>query len=212
MELEMLKKSWGNLNERIEHMATFNDKLVDHIISSRVKTTIDKMNRSYTAFYIILAIELIVLIAILLGNPFDFRYNIQYLPYGLLVIGVIVTFSNLLYVHQSILKVSPHNQIDQYLKSIGGIYDRNKRFKMWFGFIFIAIGMLVPFSFLPTKIDQTALLPALTNTILMVAINLIILIAALKLGVFKNRYKVQLDRDLKEWKKLKALAEETVKA
>ncbi len=207
MELELLKKSWDNLSKRIEHTATFNEKLVDHIISSRVATTLDKINRLYNGFYVILAIEVVVLIAILLGNPFDFRYNIQYIPYGLLLIGVIIAFFNLLHIHRSIRKLSPDNRIDQYLKSIGAIYDRNKRFEKWFGVIFLSIGLLVPFSFLPTKIDRMGLVGALTDTSIMVAINLIIFIVAIKLGAFKNRYRMQLEKDLKEWKELKALAE-----
>ena len=207
MELELLKKSWDNLNKRIQHTAAFNEKLLENIISSRVATTIDKINGLYYGFYAILAIEVVVLIAILLGNPFDFRYNIQYIPYGLLLVGVIIAFFNLLHIHRAIRKLSPHNRIDQYLKSISAIYDRNKRFEKWFGLIFLSIGLLIPFSFLPTKIDRMGLVGALTDTSIMVAINLIIFIVAIKLGAFKNRYRMQLEKDLKEWKELKALAE-----
>jgi len=208
MELEILKKSWGNLNERIEHMASFNDKLVDHIITSRVMTTIDKINRLYTGFYIVLVIELVLLIAVLMGNPFDFRYNIQYIPFGLLLIGVIIAFFNLLHLHRSIHKVSTNNRIDQYLKSIGAIYDKNKRFEKWFGVIFLAIGLSVPFSFLPTKIDRVGLEGALIDTTIMVAITSVLFIAAMRLGAFKNKHRTQLEQDLKEWKQLKTLAEE----
>jgi hypothetical protein len=207
MELELLKKSWDNLTKRIEHTATFNEKLLDNIISSRVATTIDKINRLYNGFYVVLAIEVVALIGILFGNPFDLKYNIQYIPYALLLIGVLIAFFNLLHIHRSIHKLSPDKRIDQYLKSIGAIYDRNKRFEKWFGFIFLSIGLLIPFSFLPTKIYRMGLVGALTDTSIMVAINLIILIVAIKLGAFKNRYRMQLEKDLKEWKELKALAE-----
>ena len=207
MELELLKKSWDNLSERVVHLATFNEKLVDHIIASRVMTTIDKINRLYRSFYAILAIEIVVLIAILLGNPFDFRYNIQYLPYGLLLPGVIIAFFNLRHIHTSILKLSPGNQIDLYLKSIGAIYERNKRFERWFGSTLLSIGLLVPFSFLPTKIDRVGTEAALIDTAIMVGINLIIFFAAFKLGAFKNKHRMRLEADLKEWQQLKALAE-----
>jgi len=208
MELEILRKSWDSINERIDHMAAFNNKLVEHIIAARVMTTIDKIDKLYTGFYTVLAIELVVLIAILVGNPFDFRYHVQYIPYGLLLIGVIVAFFNLLHLHRSIHKVSANNPIDEYLKSIGAIYDRNKRFEKWFGLIFLSIGLSVPFSFLPTKIDRVGLIEALTDTSIMVGINLIIFIAAIKLGAFRNRYRIQLEKDLIAWKQLKALAEE----
>ncbi|MEJ7646138.1 MAG: hypothetical protein WKF87_16200 [Chryseolinea sp.] len=207
MELELLKKSWDNLSERVVHLTTFNEKLVDRIIASRVMTTIDKINRLYKGFYVILAVEVIMLIAILLGNPFDFRYHIQYIPYGLLLPGVIIAFFNLRHIHTSILKLSPGNRIDEYLKSIGAIYERNKRFERWFGSTLLSIGLLVPFSFLPTKIDRVGTQSALIDTAIMVGINLVLFFAAFKLGAFKNKHRTRLEADLKEWRELKTLAE-----
>ncbi|HEX5169267.1 MAG TPA: hypothetical protein VFW11_08835 [Cyclobacteriaceae bacterium] len=42
----------------------------------------------------------------------------------------------------------------------------------------------------------------------MISISLIIYIIAFKLGAFKNHYKEKLQKDLDEWKELKALAGE----
>jgi hypothetical protein len=49
---------------------------------------------------------------------------------------------------------------------------------------------------------------ALTDTFIMVVVTSIIFIAAMKLGAFRNRHRIQLERDLKEWKDLKALSED----
>jgi hypothetical protein len=65
----------------------------------------------------------------------------------------------------------------------------------------------VPFSFLPTKIDRVGLRSAVSETIIITAINLIVFLVAWRLGVFKNRHKEKLVKDLKEWRELKALVE-----
>jgi hypothetical protein len=207
MELELLKKSWSSLDRRMQQTASFNEKLVENIISSRVMTTIDKITTLYNSFYVVLAIEVICLIAILLGNPFDFRYNIQYIPYALLLVGVLIAFFNLLHIHKSIRNLSPDVRIDEYIIGIGSIYDRNKVFEKWFAYIFLSVGLMVPFSFLPTKIDRVGLSGALTDTAIMTVVNVVFFFVAAKLGAFKNRHKDKLEKDLKEWKELKALAE-----
>lgn len=208
MELEALKRSWESLDKKIRNAASFNEKLVEHIISSRVMTTVDKIKGLNNFFYTVLSIEVVVLIAILIGNPFDFSYRIQFLPYLLLLFGVIIAFANLLQISRAIRQLSPASKIDQYLKSIVSVYDRNKRFERWLGVSFLSIGLLVPFSFLPQKLDRMSLSGALLDIGIMISITLIIYIAAFKFGAFKNRHKEKLEKDLTEWNELKALANE----
>jgi hypothetical protein len=205
MEIELLKKSWESLDKRMQNAATFNEKLVETIISSRAMTTVDKIKKLYASFYVVLTVELIFLIALFLGNPFDFQYEVQYVPYALILVGVIIAFVNLIHIHKGIRNLSPGIKIDQYLRSIISIYDRNKRFEKWFGMIFLSVGLLVPFSFLPTKIDRLGLSGALIDTGIMISITLIIFLVAHKLGAFNNPYKDQLQKDLKEWSELKGL-------
>src|SRR5688572_21917376 len=208
MELEILKQSWERLDKKIQHAAFFNQTLLERIISSRVMTTVDKIKSMYNGFYVVLGIETIALLGILGGNPFDFKYALQYLPYLLLLIGVVIAFLNLLHLSRSIARLSAKSAIDHYVKEIVSIYDRNKRFEKWFGMSFLAVGFLVPFSFLPNKITRIGLLGALIDTAIMISITLLIFIAAFKFGVFKNRHKEKLQKDLEEWNELKALANE----
>ena len=208
MELEMLKQSWERLDKKVQHAAIFNQTLLERIISSRVMTTVDKIKSMYNGFYVVLGIETIALLAILAGNPFDFKYTLQYLPYLLLLIGVVIAFFNLLNISRSIARLSAKSAIDQYVKGIVSIYDRNKRFEKWFGLSFLAVGFLVPFSFLPNKMTRMGLVSALIDTAIMILITWIMFIAAFKLGFFRNRHKEKLQKDLEEWNELKALANE----
>ncbi len=207
MELEALKKSWASMDKRIHLTATFNQKLVESIISSRVETTVDRIKKLNNFFYIVLSIEIVFLIALFVGNPFDFRYTVQYLPYALLLIGIVIAFVNLLRLSKALQKLSPAiSSIDHYLKSLLSIYDRNKRFEKWFGLIFLSIGLVIPFSFLPQKLDRMSWQGALLDTGIMISITVIIYIAAFKFGAFKNRNKVKLEKDLADWNELKTLA------
>lgn len=208
MELEVLKKSWANLNEKFQHTTTFNQKLIESIISSRTFTTVDRIKRMYTGFYIVLTVEIVVLVAILVGNPFDFQYNLQFLPYALLLIGVVLAFKNLRHLSSAINKLSARSTIDLYLKGIVSIYDLNKRYEKWFGVSLLAVGLLVPFSFLPQKLERMSLTAALADTAIMISISLLLYVAAFKLGAFKNRHKESLQKDLADWEELKTLANE----
>ncbi len=208
MELGTLKKSWEDLDKKLRNAASFNQKLVEHVISSRVMTTVDRINRLTNFFYIALSIESVFLIAILVGNPFDFSFRIQFVPYLLLLSGVILAFMNLLRISRSIRKLSPAIQIDQYLKGIVSVCDRNKRFERWFGLSFLSAGLLVPFSFLPQKIERMGLPGALADIGIMITITMIFYFAAFKFGAFKNRNKERLEADLAEFNELKALANE----
>ena len=210
MELEMLKQSWASLDKKIQHAAIFNQTLVERIIASRVMTTVDKIKRLYNGFYVVLSVETVALLAVLAGNPFDFKYTLQYLPYVLLLIGVIIAFFNLLHLSRSIARLSAKSAIDQYVKGIVSIYDRNKRFERWFGLSFLAVGFLVPFSFLPNKVPRIGLVGALIDTGIMILITWVLFFFAFKFGLFRNRHKEKLQNDLDEWKELKALADEMV--
>ena len=206
MELEMLEKSWENLDKKMQQAAILNQKLIDTIISSRALSTIDKIKRLYYSFYIVLTIEVVILVGILAGNPFDFKHKLSFVPYGLLLIGVIIAFLNLLSISQSIHKLSPGNAIDQYIRGIVTIYDRNKRFENWFGISLFSVGLLVPFSFLPAKIDRVGVTGALFDTFLMITICLACYVVAFKLGAFKNPYKARLEKDLIDWNELRELS------
>lgn len=208
MELEVLKKSWINLNEKFQRSTTFNQKLIESIISSRTFTTMDRIKRMYTGFYIVLTVEVVVLVAILVGNPFDFHYSVQFLPYALLLIGVIMAFMNLRHLSSAINKLSARSTIDLYLKGIVSIYDQNKRYEKWFGVSLLAVGLLVPFSFLPQKLERMSLTAALADTAIMISISLVLYISAFKLGAFKNKHKESLQKDLADWEELRTLANE----
>jgi hypothetical protein len=208
MELESMKKKWAILDEKIQQAVALNEKLIENIISSRTTTTIESIKRLYTFFYIMLIVEFIFIVAILLGNPFDFIFTIQYIPYVLLLSGVTIAFVNLLRINAAIRALSPAVNIGEYLKCIVSVYDRNKKFEKWFVMILLTAGLLVPFSFLPQKMERVGYWSALLDIVAMVVITLLLYFLAFKFGAFKNRHKIKLEKDLADWNELKRLSED----
>jgi hypothetical protein len=208
MELETLKQSWESLDKKIHQATTFNQKLLNSIFSSRVTSTIDKLKRMYNSFYIVLGVEIIFLVGVVAGNPFDFKYKVQYLPYVLLLAGVILAFVNLVKLNLTIGRLAPRMPIEEYLRGIIGAYNKNKRFEKWFGITLLCVGLTVPFSFLPAKIARFGLAGALIDISIMISITAALYFIAHKLGAFKNPFKEKLENDLKEWEELQRLARE----
>jgi hypothetical protein len=206
MELETLKQSWENLDKKIHQSNAFNEKLLNSIFSSRVTSTVDKLKRLYNSFYVVLGIEVIFLIGVLAGNPFDFEYTAQYAPFVLLLAGVILAFGNLIKLNLTIGKLAPRMPIGEYLQGVIHAYNKNKRFEKWFGITLLSVGLSVPFSFLPAKIERFGLSGALIDILIMISVTAVLYFLAFKLGAFKNPLKEKLENDLKEWQELQRLA------
>lgn len=206
MELDTLKASWERLDRKMERASMFNEKLVEHIVASKVTTTVDKLKRLYASFYVVLSVELIFFVAVFLGNPFDFKYKIQYVPYGLLLLAVCIAFVNLVILHQAIRKLSPERRIDEYVKNIVAIFNKNKKFEKRFGIMFFSAGLLVPLSFLPQKIERFGVVGGIKDLAIMISVVVILYALAFRFGAFKNPYKDQLERHLVEWNELQSLA------
>lgn len=99
-----------------------------------------------------------------------------------------------------------NNSIGAFLKKILDSYERNKIVEKWFGMIFLSIGLMVPLSFLPQKIEKNGLSSALLETALMMGITLLLYFLAFRFGAFKNRNKEKFSKDLAELNELKAMA------
>ncbi len=206
MNLEELKSAWQVYDKKIQTAQVINEKLIESMIKERSFTRISKIKQQYYGFFIILLVELVVLTAVLIGNPFDFKYKLQFVPYAFLIAGIIVAFFNLLNLYKNISGPLSNNSIGTFLKNILDSYERNKVFEKWFGIIFLSIGLMVPLSFLPQKIEKNGLSSSLLETALMMGITLLLYFLAFRLGAFKNRNKEKFSNDLTELNELKAMA------
>lgn len=208
MELEELKNDWKIFEAKIEKSKEINERLIESIIRERSAGRITKMKNQYKALFFTMAIEAIFLVAVLLGNPFDFGQKWQFVPYFLLLVGVLLALFNIVKFYNQISFDFGENNISVFLKRLIGYYDKNKVYEKWFGTMLLSTGLLVPFSFLPKKIVRNGLQKALLETGIMIAITLIIYIVAFKMGAFRNRHEEKIKLDLQEYESLKSISAE----
>ncbi len=206
MNIEELKSAWQVYDSKIQKVQAINEKLIEVMIKERSLSRVSKIKRQYNGFFMLIFAELFVLTAVLTGNPFDFKYKAQFIPYVLLLICIMVAFFNLLKLYRRISGPVSNYPIGEFLRTILESYEKNKVFEKWFGIIFLSIGFIIPLSFLPQKLARKELTPALLETFMMMAVTLLMYFLAFKLGAFKNHNKEKFSNDLDELNELKAMS------
>jgi hypothetical protein len=208
MELEELKTTWGIYDKKILSTQNITQKLIESMIKERSVSRVERLKKQYFSFFALLIVEAGFMLAILFGNPFDFKYQIQFLPFLLLLMGIIVAFINLTRYYEKISKSLIDKNIETFLNDILDFYEKNQKYEKWFGLILFSIGFLVPLSFLPPKIEKYGVLKGLLDTAIPMAISLVLYFLAFKMGAFKKRHKENFKSDLEEYNELKEMSGE----
>lgn len=202
MNLEELKSAWQVYDQKLQSSQAINEKIIMSMIKERSKSRVSRLRRENGLLSAVLFLELLLLGAIFMGNPFDFKYTVQFVPYVFLVIGIIMALAVLLK-NYKMLDVDINNaNLSAFLKNIIGEYEKNKQAEKWFGIIILSSGCLTVLSFLPNKLDKKGLWPAIIDTAIPMIICLAIYFMAFKLGAFKNRKAEAFKEDLQELEEL----------
>jgi hypothetical protein len=208
MELEELKTTWGMYDKKILSTQSITQKIIESMIKERSLSRVERLKKQYFGFFALLTVEAGFMLAILFGNPFDFKYQIQFLPFLLLLMGIIVAFINLTQYYEKINTPIIDKNIGTFLNGILEFYEKNKTYEKWFGIILFSIGFLVPLSFFPPKIEKYGIQKALLDTSIPMLISLGLYFLAFKLGAFKKRHKENFKSDLEEFNELKSMSSE----
>ena len=208
MNIDQLKTDWQRYNQKLELSQRLNEQLIHSMLKERSRSRIAKIRRDNILYMVLMTMNLVILAAIFAGNPFDFKYLLQYIPYGILTIGVLMAMVSLFKSLQSFNVNLNHVNLDAFLKKTIVEFEKNRKMERWFGIIIVSAGVLTGLSFLPHKLQNKPLGQALIETAVSMGIAVGIYIIAFKLGAFKNRKKEGFENDLKELKELKALAAE----
>jgi hypothetical protein len=208
MNLEEIKTEWLQYNQKLENTQRLNEHIILSMLKERSKSRVSKIRRQHGIYMVLMVICLLFVSAILAGNPFDFKYKWQYVPYGVLAIGVLLAIVSLIKGMQSFSININNVSLGVSLKKIIEAYEKNKKIERLFGILIITAGTLTAFSFLPNKLEHKTLWPALGETAISIIITLSIYFIAFKSGAFKNRNKEEFENDLKEWNELKNITSE----
>ncbi len=208
MNLDELKSAWKVYDQKLQTSQLLTERLIVGMIKERSRSRVAQIKRENTFFFLLMVFELVVLGAIFIGNPFDFIYPIQFVPYGFLGIGIIMAIIAI-YRSNAIADIDMNSTtLGAFLTHVIKEYEKNKKLEGWFGILMLASGCLATLSFLPNKLAKQNLTSALIDTLIPMGICLFIYYLAFKMGVFKNRKSEGFKEDLKELEGLSKELEE----
>lgn len=213
MELDELKTVWKNYDTKLQTTQVISDRLIVSMIKEKSQSRLTKVKRRYLILVLYLSLWLIAGLAVIIGNPFDYKQYVEFLPMAIyclcmcvLVIAMIRTNSNLQKIEIS------QSPIDVSLKKIIEIiekYENPNRLLGWTLKILLAsTTVFFPLSFLPRKIERVGLWHGVLDTIIPICISLALIFIAYKLGAFKERYNKRFKEYLDELNELKTLSKE----
>ncbi|MEO8109472.1 MAG: hypothetical protein ABI594_05560 [Ginsengibacter sp.] len=206
MNFEEIKTEWARINKTLANTQELNEHLVAGIIKERSRSRVAKIRRTDTIYLVLMFVNLGLLIAIFAGNPFDFRYAIQFVPYGLLAFAILLAIASLFKSLQTLNTNLSAANLDSFLRKAIDAYTKNNQVQKWFGIFIFSSGTLTALSFLPKKLEHKELWWAIGETALMMIITIVIYFIAFKAGAFKNNRKEDFEDDLEEWNRLKNIS------
>ena len=206
MNIDEIKKEWKQYSKKLEVSQRLNEHLLLSMLSERSRSRVSKIRRNNTIYLLLMLATLLFLVAIFAGNPFDFKYKLQYIPYGILFIGVLLAIFSLIKSLKSFSTNINNVSLDDFLKRTIAEYEKNKKIERWFGIIIFSAGVLTAFSFLPKKLEHKEFWQAIGETGIIILITMAFYFVAFKLGAFKNKNKEEFENDLKEWNALKDIS------
>ena len=208
MNIDEIKTEWKQYSKKLEVSQRLNEHLILSMLKERSRSRVSKIRRNNTIYLVLMLLTLLFLAAIFAGNPFDFKYRLQYIPYGILSIGVLLAIISLVKSFKTFTTNINSVSLDNFLKRTIEEYDKNKKIERWFGVIIFSAGLLTAFSFLPKKLEHKEFWQAIGETAVSMLITIAIYFIAFKLGAFKNKNKEEFENDLKEWNELKNISME----
>ena len=208
MNIEDLETEWRQYNQKLETSQRLNEQIILSMLRERSRSRVSKIRTKNNIYMVLMLVDLLLLAAVFAGNPFDFKYSLQYLPYGVLTIGVLLAIVALIKSIQNFSGNINDTPLDNFLKKTINAYEKNKKIERLFGVLIVGAGTLTAFSFLPNKLEHKALWPAVGETAVSILVTLAIYFIAFKAGAFKNRNKEEFENDLKEWTELKNISSE----
>ncbi len=208
MNIEEIKTEWAGFSQKLASTQRLSEQIILSMLRERSVSRVAKIRRNNMLYLVLMFANLVLLAAIFAGNPFDFKYTIQFIPYGILAIGILLAIISLVKSLQSINVNINNASLGSFLKRAIEAYEKNKKIQQWFGIFIFSAGMLTALSFLPKKLEHKEMWAAVAETALSMIITLGIYFIAYKAGAFKNRHKEDFENDLKEWNELRSISSE----
>ena len=127
MNIDEIKTEWKQYSKKLEVSQRLNEHLILSMLKERSRSRVSKIRRNNTVYLVLMLLTLLFLAAIFAGNPFDFKYRLQYIPYGILSIGVLLAIISLVKSFKTFTTNINSVSLDNFLKRTIEEYDKNKK-------------------------------------------------------------------------------------
>lgn len=202
MNLEELKSAWQVYDRKLQASQAINEKLIFSMIRERSNSRVSRLKRDNTLLMLLMFLEFTFLVAVFAGNPFDFKFLWQYVPFLFISVGNLMAIVVLFKAYKMLKTEITDANLRAFLTNLIDGFEKNKKAEGWFGAIMFVSGCLTIFSFLPHKLATKSLPMAIVDTLIPLAISVILYLIAYKMGAFKNQKEIAFRQDLSELEKL----------
>jgi len=212
MNFDELQAVWKAYDRKLQTTQELNERILRSMIAERSGNRFSKVRRNYILGIAWMALWLAFSALVMIGNPFDYRYAIQYVPIVIFGTGLIILMTELLRSLLTFQKIAiTHYNVGEALTRIIAVYERPKRFFKYTIVVFLfSQVVLFPLSFLPRNIDTMGLGPAMAERLIPISITALLIFLAYKLGAFKERHVDKFREDLNELQTLRAMSDELI--
>lgn len=205
MNIDEFKNHWNELNNKLESLQTITVKKEELAMKSKASNRVEGLKSENQKLCLLFGVEALLILAILTGNPFDFIHLWQFLPFGILGMALVVALLRSILNLRSLANLNSYQNLSSYLKTAIMHFEKVELFNRWFRLSFLASGICTIFSFIPhltTSHEFTFVAPFI---LFLVAFSWVMYWLIFKSGWITTSRSVAFEKDLHEWKKLRAI-------
>src|SRR5690606_36859192 len=158
MNLNELKRAWQEYDTKLEIAHSLSERVIISMIKERSKSRLSKVKKHYILGVLYMVAWLVVGLAVILGNPFDFNQTFEYLPTAIFCICLSVLILTMIKTYMDLQRIEINRDtLDISLNKIIRItarYENPGKLPGWTLKLLLSVAVLFPLSFLPRKIER----------------------------------------------------------
>lgn len=210
MNLAELKSAWHEYDVKLDAVNTLNDKIILSMIKERSSSRLSEIENIYRFTFVSNSVWVLIILAALLSNPFDFDHPVQYIPMAVVGLCLVILLLISIKSYRELKKVDIHRStLEESLKKIIVIFEKPWKHIKQSIILMMVAAMSFPLSFLPRAIEAAGLWHALLYELTpIVVVAFVMYFISAKTGLFKERYAGKFRTDLEELKELKNMSAE----
>ena len=210
MNLTELKAAWHEYDDKLKAVNTISDKIILSMIRERSSSRLSTIENVYRFTFVSNTIWILLILASIASNPFDFTHPVQYIPMTVVGISLVIFLGISLRSYRDLKKVDIRNSpLAESLKQIIVIFEKPWKYIKQNIILMMVAASLFPLSFLPRAIEAAGLWSALLYELTpIVVVALVMYFISIKTGLFKERYAATFRNDLQDLEELKSMSSE----